>query len=90
MANALVLEQVEIIDMSTDFEDLEDWHGDEMTLEFEVGNDGIEFTVGVSVQYVDESGEPSGVATSQKEVTVSAQHPRYSVTLVTHSRIIAE
>ena len=90
MANALVLEQLEIIDMSTDFEDLEDWHGDEMTLEFEVGDDGIDFAVAVSVQFVDESGEPSGSATSQKEVTVTAEHPRYSVTLVTHSRIIAE
>lgn len=90
MANALVLEQLEIIDMSTDFENLEDWDGDEMTLEFAVGDDGIDFTVGVSVQYVDESGEPSESETSQKEVTVTAEHPRYSVTLVTHSRIIAE
>ena len=90
MANAVVLEQLEVIDMSTDFDDLDNWDDDSMTLEFEVGDDGIEFTVGVSVQYVDESGEPSGTPTSQKEVTVSAQHSRYSVTLVTHSRIIAE
>lgn len=90
MANALVLEQMEIIDMSTDFEDLEDWHGDEMTREFEVGDDGIEFQVAVSVQYVDEFGESSESPTSQKEVTITAEHPRYSVTLVRHSRIIAE
>lgn len=90
MANALVLEQLEIIDMSTDFEDLEDWDGDEMTREFEVGDDGIDFDISISVQYVDESGKPSASATSQKEVTVLAEHPRYSVTLVSHSRIIAE
>lgn len=90
MANALVLEQMEIIDMSTDFEDLEEWHGDEMTQEFAVGDGGIDFSLGVSVQYVDESGEFSETATSQKEVTITAEHPRYTVTLVTHSRIIAE
>jgi len=90
MANALVLEQMEVIDMTTDFEDLEDWHGDEFTREFAVQDDGIEFTLSVEVQFVDESGEFSEDPTSQKEVTVSAVHSRYSVTLVAHSRIIAE
>jgi hypothetical protein len=90
MANALVLEEMEIIDMTTDFEDLEDWNGDEITRSYEVWNGDVEFTVAIAVQYVDESGEPSEVATSQKEVTVSAQHPRYTATLVSHSRIIAE
>ena len=90
MANALVLEQMEVIDMTTDFEDLENWDADEMTREFEVGSDGIEFTLTVSVEYVDESGEFSESPTSQKEVTISAEHERYSVALVTHSRIIAE
>ena len=90
MANALVLEQIEVIDMTTDFEDLEDWDGDEFTREFAVQDDGIEFTLTVSVEYVDESGEFSEDATSQKEVTVSATHPRYTVALVTHTRIIAE
>lgn len=90
MANALVLEQLEIIDMSTDFKDLEDWDGNVSTSEFAVGDDGIEFTLTVAVQYVDESGEPSASATSQKEVQVQADHPKYSVTLVTHTRIIAE
>lgn len=90
MANALVLEQLEVIDMSTDFEDLEDWDEDEFTREFAVGDDALEFTLSVEVQFVDESGEFSEDPTSQKEVTVAAEHPRYSVTLVSHSRIIAE
>jgi len=90
MANALVLEQLEVIDMTTDFDDLEDWDGDEMSREFEVGSDGIEFTLSVTVEYVDESGEFSEDPTSQKEVTISAEHERYTVALVTHSRIIAE
>ena len=90
MANALVLEQLEVIDMSTDFDDLEDWDEEEFTREFAVQDDGIEFTLNVSVEYVDESGEFSEDPTSQKEVTVSAQHPRYTFTLVTHARIIAE
>lgn len=90
MANALVLEEMEIIDMTTDFEDLEDWHGDELTRSYPVWNGDVEFTLTVSVQYVDDDGQPSGVATSQKELTVSAQNPRYAATLVSHSRIIAE
>ena len=90
MANALALEQMEVIDMTTDFDDLENWDGDVLTRTYEVWNGDLEFTLNISVQYVDESGEPSVDPTSQKEVTVAAQHPRYSVTLVTHTRIIAE
>lgn len=90
MANALVLEQLEIIDMTTAFEDLEDWDGDELTRTYEVWNGELEFTLTIAVQYVDESGEPSEAATSQKEVAITAEHPRYSVDLVSHTRIIAE
>lgn len=90
MANALVLEEMEIIDMTTDWDDLEDWDGDEMTRSYEAANGDIDFMLTVSVQYVDDDGEASEVATSNKELTISATNSRYSLNLVSHSRIISE
>ena len=90
MANALVLEEMEIIDMTTDWDDLENWAGDELTRTYEAANGDLEFTLTVTVQYVDDDGEASEVATSNKELTISATNSRYTFNLVSHSRIISE
>jgi len=90
MANALVLEQLEIIDMTTDYEDLEDWDGDTMTRSFEVSQGDIDFELTVEVQFVEEDGTPSATETDQKEVTISATQDKFTITLVTHSRLFAE
>ena len=43
MANALALEQMEVIDMTTDFDDLENWDGDALTRTYEVWNGDLEY-----------------------------------------------
>jgi hypothetical protein len=88
MANALVLEEIEIIDLTTNFSALGALDGEERTRSFEVGAVAIEFGLTISVIYVDESGAPSGGATPQREVAISATHPRFTTPLVTHKRII--
>lgn len=90
MANALALEEMEIIDMTTDWDDLENWAGVEMTRTYEVANGDLEFTLTASVQFVDDNGEASAAATSNKELTISATNSRFTYTLVSHSRIISE
>ncbi len=90
MANALVVEQLEVIDMTTDWDDLEDWDGDEIDAEFEVHNGDIEFTLAISVQFVDDDGTPSESETSNKEVAIQATSDRYTVALVTLTRVISE
>lgn len=90
MANALVLEQLEIIDMTTDYEDLEDWDGDTLSRSFEVSQGDIDFSLAIEVQFVDEDGTPSATETDQKEVTIAATQDKFTITLVTHSRMFAE
>lgn len=88
MANALVLEEMEIIDLTTNFSALGALDGDERTRSFEVGSGSVEFDLTISVIYVDETGAPSGVATPQREVAIAATHPRFTTPLVTHKRIM--
>lgn len=90
MANALVLERLEIVDLTTDYDDLEDWDGTEETETYTVGDGSIEFALTYSVGWVEEDGTPSATETDQKELTISASHERFSVTLVSHSRMFAE
>jgi len=90
MANAVVLEQMEVIDMTTDYDDLEDWDGDVLTRSFEVSQGNIDFLLTIQVQYVEEDGTPSATETDQKEVTIAATQEKFNITLVTHSRMIAE
>jgi len=90
MANALVLEQIELIDLTTDYDDLEDWDGQQLTRSYSVSSGDVDFVLTIAVGYVDDDGEPSETETNQKEVSVAGTQERYSVTLVTHTRIIAE
>ena len=90
MANALVLEEMEIIDLTTGFSDLEVHITDDERRSFEVGSVSVEFELDISVRYVTDAGEPSNnnQPTPQKELTISATHPRFSTPLVTHRRIM--
>ncbi len=90
MANAVVLEQVELIDLGTEYDDLEDWDGAEMERAFTVGDFSITFTLTVNVQFVDEDGVPSEAETDQKEVAVSATQEKFLLPLVTHSRLFSD
>jgi len=90
MANAVVLEQVELIDLGTEYDDLEDWDGAEMERAFTVGDFSITFTLTVNVQFVDEDGVPSEAETNQKEVAVSATQEKFLLPLVTHSRLFSD
>lgn len=90
MANALVLEQMEIIDMTTDYDDLDDWDGDEITLDYGIGDSDIEFDIEISVDFVDDDGEISLSETDQKQITITGTHESIAATLVSHTRIIAD
>lgn len=90
MANALVLEEMEVIDLTTDYDDLEDISGTESTREYTVGSNSVEFTLTYAVGWVEEDGTPSQVETNQKEVTISATHAKFAATLVSHSRMFAD
>jgi hypothetical protein len=88
MANALVLEEMEIIDLTTSFSALGALDGDVRPRSFEVGSGSVEFDLTISVQYVTDTGAPSAAATPQREVAISATHPRFTTPLVTHKRIM--
>jgi len=88
MANAVVLEEIEIIDLTTNFSALGALDGEERTRSFEVGSVSVEFDLSISVIYVTESGVLSLDPTPQREVAISATHSRFTTPLVTHKRII--
>jgi len=90
MANALVLERMELIDLNTDYDDLEDWDGQALAETYEVNDTDVDFTVTIAVGWVDDDGEPSATPTTQKEVSIAGTNARYTFTLVTQSRIFAE
>lgn len=89
-ANATVIEQMEIISASVDFDDLPSWDGTQLDRSFEAGGMALEFELAVSVQYTDEDGNPEAGPTDTQEVTISASHDRFDSALVTHSRLIAD
>jgi len=90
MANAVVIERMEVVAVGTDFDDLDKLHGDVEQVSFTAGSLSIEFTLTYQVRYVDSVGGPSGIVTSQQEVEITAENDRFSVPLVTHSRIFTE
>ena len=90
MANALVLERLEVVDLTTDYDDLEDWDGIQQILGYDVSGNNLNFTLDYEVTYVDDDGNPSEVETDQKEVTISATNEKFSWTLVTHQRLFSD
>jgi len=90
MANGVVLEQMELLDLGTDYEDLEDWDGDELSRSFTVGDISVSFTLAVDVQFVDDDGFPSAIETNQKEVSITATQEKFLVPLVQHTRLFSE
>lgn len=90
MANAVTIEEMELIDVGMDWDDLEDVDGDTMSVTFTAGDFSVDFQLIFSVQYVDDLGAPSGSPTDYKEVEIEASHASYSVPMVTHTRIFAD
>lgn len=90
MANALALEQMEIVAASTVWDDLDVWDDSLLTKIFDFSTFQESFEIGVSVQFVDAFGNPSIVPTTIKEVAITAMHERYELPLVTHARLISE
>lgn len=90
MANGVVLERMEVIDMSTDYDDLEDWDGVTMTSNFSIEESSVSFDLAISVGFVDEDGTASESETDQKMVTITATHPDYTRTLVSHTRMFSD
>lgn len=89
-ANATVIEQMEIISASVDFDDLPSWDGVQLVRAFEAGDMSLDFNLTVSVRYTDEDGDPAVGPTDTQEVTIAAAHDRFETALVTHSRLIAD
>lgn len=90
MANAVVIERMEVVAVGTDFDDLDKLHGDVETVSFTAGDLSIAFTLTYQVRYVDSVGGPVGIVTSQQEVEITAEHSRFGYPLVMHSRIFTE
>jgi hypothetical protein len=90
MANAVVLEEIEITDLTTSYVDLVDLNGTSVKHSFQIGTTDVEFDLAISVAYVDESGNPSATATTQVELSMAATHPKFATPLVTHTRIIGQ
>ena len=90
MANGVALEQMEIIDLSTDYDDLEDWDGIEMTKDFSIDVSTVTFDLEIDVDWVDDNGVVSASPTDQKQITISASQEDYSRTLVAHTRLFSD
>lgn len=89
-ANSTVIEQMEIIAASVDFDDLPAWDGTQLVGSFDTGDISLDFDLTVSVQYTDEDGNPDPGPTDTQEVTIAATHDRFESALVTHSRLISD
>ena len=90
MANAVVIDQMEIIDITTDYDDLEDWDDNESTRSFTVDDFSVDFSIEIQVQYIDDDGDASESETDQKEVSIVGTHEKFTVALVNHRRIFSE
>jgi YbbR domain-containing protein len=90
MANGVALEQMEIIDLSTDYDDLEDWDGIEMTKDFSIDVSTVTFDLEIDVDWVDDNGVVSASPTDQKQIKISTSQEDYSRTLVAHTRLFSD
>ena len=90
MANGVALEQMEIIDLSTDYDDLEDWDGIEMTKDFSIDVSTVTFDLEIDVDWVDDNGVVSASPTDQKQIKISTPQEDYSRTLVAHTRLFSD
>ena len=91
MANAVVIERMEIIAAGTAFDDLQDLDGTQPTGEFDPGGSAATtFQLSISVQYTDEDGNAVAGPTDYQEVTIVGSHARYGIALVTHSRLFSD
>ena len=90
MANAATIEQMEIINQTVDWDDLLKLDGDSSAIAFGVDALSVDFTMHIDVQYVTVTGAESVTPTSYKEVSLTTASDRYTLDLVTHTRIFAE
>jgi hypothetical protein len=90
LANAVALEQMEIIAASVDWADLDGLNGTEVTRAFSFNTFQESFDLSIGVQFVDASGNLSAIPTTMKEVSISAFNDRYTLPLVTHARLISD
>ncbi len=90
MANALVLERMEVVDLTTDYDDLENWDGIQQIRGYDVSGNNLDFTLDYEVTYVDDNGDPTEEETDQKEVTIIATNEKFALTLVTHQRLFSD
>ena len=90
MANAATIEQMEIINQTIDWDDMLLMNGDSTSISWGIDEFSVEFSMLTSVQYVTITGSPSVIPTSYKEVTLTSASDKFSIDLVSHSRIFAE
>ncbi len=90
LANAVALEQMEIVAASTDWVDLDDWNGLEISRNFILNDFQESFDLKITVQYVDGAGNPSAVPSTTKEVSILAMNDRYTLPILTHARLLSK
>lgn len=90
MANAVAIDQMERIDLLTDYDDLETWDSALVEQSFESGSRTVTFDLAITVRWVDDEGNPSAIETDQKEVEIQAMEDHFSRVMVTHSRIFSD
>lgn len=90
MANAVTIEQMEIIAITTDYDDLDGWDAAAIDRSFNTGSRSVAFDLAIVVRYVDDNGNPSEVETDQKEVVIQAMEDNFAKVMVTHSRIFSD
>lgn len=88
MANAVALEQLELIIAGTAWDDLETWDGNVSARSVSIPSINEPFILTVTVDYVDSAGKAVMGPTSKKMVVISAMHDNYNKILVTHTRLI--
>lgn len=90
MANAEVIERMEIIALGTDYDDLDALDGNEVPVVFSINDVSVNFDLQLAVQFVDDDGVPSESDTGIKEVAITAFNDRYTLPLLTHRRMFSE
>lgn len=90
MANAVAIDEMERIDLLTDYEDLETLDSTVVQRSFESGSKTVTFDLSITVGWVDDEGTPSELETDQKEVQIQAMEDHFSRVMVTHSRIFSD
>jgi hypothetical protein len=90
MANAMALDAIETQAVPAGFSGLSTFGDMQGSAGFDIRTNTVGFTTEWNVRYVDSDGNGSIAPTDVREVVIEVYHPRYTLPLVTHRRLIGE